>query len=381
MITRTISTGIERRLSGKKAIIIMGARQVGKTTLLKMIMEDKKEVLWLNGDENDVQVLFENSSSARLRAYFGNAKYIVIDEAQRIPDVGLRLKIIIDQIEDVKVIASGSSSFDLASEINEPLTGRKWEFMLFPISFDEMVRHHGLLEEKRMLRHRLVYGYYPDIVNNQGDEKGILKQLTDSYLYRDLLIIDQIKKPDNLVKLLRALAWQTGSQVSFHELSQVCGLDPKTVEKYVDLLEKTYVIFRLNSFSRNLRNELKKSRKLYFWDNGIRNSLINNFQQFEVRQDKGALWENFLVSERMKYLNNSDFWVNCWYWRTMEQKEIDLIEEKDGILTAYEFKINPEPRYKIPRQFKEAYPAVNVKLIHSGNLESFITDMPPAPGS
>jgi len=340
MITRTISTGIERRLSGKKAIIIMGARQVGKTTLLKMIMEDKKEVLWLNGDENDVQVLFENSSAARLRAYFGNAKYIVIDEAQRIPDVGLRLKIIIDQIEDVKVIASGSSSFDLASEINEPLTGRKWEFMLFPISFDEMVRHHGLLEEKRMLRHRLVYGYYPDIVNNQGDEKGILKQLTDSYLYRDLLIIDQIKKPDNLVKLLRALAWQTGSQVSFHELSQVCGLDPKTVEKYVDLLEKTYVIFRLNSFSRNLRNELKKSRKLYFWDNGIRNSLINNFQQFEVRQDKGALWENFLVSERMKYLNNSDFWVNCWYWRTIEQKEIDLIEEKDGILDRKSTRLN-----------------------------------------
>jgi uncharacterized protein len=375
MIARTISAGIERRLSGKKAVILMGARQVGKTTLLKMIMEDKGEVLWLNGDENDVQTLFANSSAARLRAYFGNSKYIVVDEAQRIPDVGLRLKIIIDQIENIKVIASGSSSFDLASKINEPLTGRKWEFMLLPISFDEMVRHHGLLEEKRLLRHRLVYGYYPDVVNNQGDEKSILKQLTESYLYRDLLMIDQIKKPDNLVKLLRALAWQTGSQVSYNELSQVCGLDPKTVEKYVDLLEKTYVIFRLNSFSRNLRNELKKSRKLYFWDNGIRNSLINNFQQFEVRQDKGALWENFLVSERLKYLNNSDLWINCWYWRTIEQKEIDLIEEKDGELTAYEFKINPDSRYKPPRQFSEAYPGTKVKLIHSGNLESFLTDL------
>lgn len=375
MIARTISAGIEKRLSGKKAVILMGARQVGKTTLLKMIMEDKEEVLWLNGDENDVQTLFENSSAARLRAYFGNAKYIIVDEAQRIPDAGLRLKIIIDQIENIKVIASGSSSFDLASKINEPLTGRKWEFMLLPISFDEMVRHHGLLEEKRLLRHRLVYGYYPDVVNNQGDEKSILKQLTESYLYRDLLMIDQIKKPDNLVKLLRALAWQTGSQVSYNELSQVCGLDPKTVEKYVDLLEKTYVIFRLNSFSRNLRNELKKSRKLYFWDNGIRNSLINNFQQFEVRQDKGALWENFLVSERLKYLNNSDLWINCWYWRTIEQKEIDLIEEKDGELTAYEFKINPDSRYKPPHQFSEAYPGTKVKLIHSGNLESFLTDL------
>jgi predicted AAA+ superfamily ATPase len=224
-----------------------------------------------------------------------------------------------------------------------------------------------------MLRHRLVYGYYPDVVTNQGDEKDILKELSESYLFRDLLMLDQIKKPEYLVKLLRAIAWQVGSQVSFNELSQTCGLDTKTVEKYIDLLEKSYVIFRLDSYSRNLRNELKKSKKLFFWDNGIRNSLINNFQHFETRQDKGSLWENFLMTERMKHLINNGEWSGHWFWRTKEKQEIDLIEESDGKMRAYEFKTNNNLKYKAPSKFTEAYPHATVKLIHQGNVETFLT--------
>ena len=253
---------------------------------------------------------------------------MVIDEAQRIEDIGLRLKLITDQINDVQLIATGSSSFDLANKINEPLTGRKWEYKIYPISFKEMVNHHGLLEEKRMLPHRLIYGYYPEIVNNPGEEKEILKQLSDSYLYKDILMWEQIKKPDKLLKLLQALAFQVGSQVSYNELAQTCGMDSKTVEKYIILLEQTFIIFRLGSFSRNLRNELKNSKKIFFYDNGIRNALIANFSPAETRTDIGALWENFLISERVKALHYSNKWSNYWYWRTKEQKEIDRSEER-----------------------------------------------------
>lgn len=372
MIERILEKQILAKINKKKAIILMGPRQVGKTTLLKSLFEKSTEIIWLNGDEPDIQSIFENISSKRLEAIIGNKKMIIIDEAQRIPEIGLKMKLITDQLLNVQLIATGSSAFELSNKLNEPLTGRKWEFKMYPISFQEMVNHHGLLNEIRLLPHRLIYGFYPDVVNHPGNEKEILKQLSDSYLYKDLLMIDQIKKPSALVKLLQVLALQIGSQVSYHELAQICGLDGKTIEKYMMLLEQSYIIFRLTSFSRNQRNELKKSRKVYFFDNGIRNSLIANFEQIENRTDIGALWENYLVSERVKYLAYQQKWVNNWYWRTTEQQEIDYVEEENGQLSAYEFKWNPKAKGSIPNSFKKTYPTATINIIHRENFEQFL---------
>ncbi|MFI3240169.1 MAG: AAA family ATPase [Bacteroidales bacterium] len=372
MVERLIENRIKAKLNSGKAIIIMGARQVGKTTLLKNLFPNSNETLWLNGDEPDVRVMLDNITSTRLKAIINNKKFIIIDEAQRIEDIGVKLKLITDNIPNVQLIATGSSSFYLANKINEPLTGRKWEYNIYPISFAEMVAHHGLLEEKRLIPHRLIYGYYPDIVTNLGEEKEILKQLADSYLYKDILMWEEIKKPDKLLKLLQALAFQIGSQVSYNELGQICGLDSKTVEKYIILLEQTYVIFRLGTFSRNLRNELKKSRKIYFYDNGIRNALIANFSQIETRNDVGALWENFLVAERQKRNHYNGNWCNSWFWRTIQQREIDYIEEEDGVISAFEFKWSEHKRIKIPQQFINAYPDTKFQVITPNNFEDFL---------
>ena len=372
MIERILEKQILAKINTNKAIILLGSRQVGKTTLLKSLFENSSETIWLNADEPDIQAIFANISSKRFEAIIGNKKMIIIDEAQRIPDIGLKMKLITDQLPSIQLIATGSSAFELSNKLNEPLTGRKWEFKMYPISFQEMVNHHGLLNEIRLIPHRLVYGFYPDVVNHKGNEKEILKQLSNSYLYKDLLMMDQIKKPSALVKLLQALALQIGSQVSYHELAQKCGLDGKTVEKYMMLLEQSYIIFRLASFSRNQRNELKKSRKVYFFDNGIRNALIANFEHIENRTDIGALWENYLVSERIKYLAYQQKWVNNWYWRTTEQQEIDYVEEENGQLSAFEFKWNPKAKGSVPSSFRKTYPAATINWIHRENFETFL---------
>jgi predicted AAA+ superfamily ATPase len=372
MVERFLEKIIQSKLGKGKAIILFGARQVGKTTLLKKIFENNTTVLWLNGDEKDVQDLMENSSSTRLKAFFGKKTTVIIDEAQRIREIGLRMKLITDHIPEVQLLATGSSAFELANKLNEPLTGRKWEYKMYPISFGEMVNHSSLLEEKRMIPHRLVYGYYPEIVNNVGSEKEILKQLSDSYLYKDVLLLDQIKKPEGLLKLLQAIAYQVGSQVSNNELSILTGLDAKTIEKYITILEQTYIIFRLGSFSRNLRSELKKSKKIYFYDNGIRNALIANFNHIENRTDVGALWENFLMSERKKYVEYNKIWSNIYYWRTKEQSEIDYLEEDGGVISAYEFKWNPNAKQKTPNLFLNNYPNSTFKIIHPNNIEEFL---------
>ena len=374
MIKRILVDKIKERLFSGKAIILVGARQVGKTTLLSEHFQNDPDVLWLNGDDIDVQAIFANVTSTRLQAIIGNKKLVIIDEAQRIPDIGLKLKLITDQIKEVQLIATGSSSFELTCRINEPLTGRKWEYKMFPVSFAEMVAHHSLLKEKRMIPHRLVYGYYPEIVFTPGKEKTILKQLSDSFLYKDILNLERIQKTDGLIKLLQALAFQVGSQVSYNELGQLCQLDYKTVERYITVLEQAYIIFRLGSFSRNLRNELKFSKKIYFYDNGIRNALIANFSQIENRTDVGALWENFLVSERIKYIHYSEKWCNYWYWRTTNQKEIDYIEESDGQINAYEFKWNPEKKVKPPVLFLNNYTGSHFSVIHRDNFEEFLLD-------
>lgn len=372
MIERFLYKTIEDKLFKGKIIILAGARQVGKTTLLKQILREKNGVLWLNGDEMQVQNLFNHASSERLLSEFGNNKIVILDEAQRIQDIGLRLKLIADSDSDIQMIATGSSSFELANKVNEPLTGRKWEYQMFPLSFGEMVAHHGRLKEMRMLPRRIVYGYYPEVVMNDGNEVEILKLLTDAYLYKDILSWENVKHPDKLQTLLRALAYQVGSQVSFNELSQMCSLDNKTVERYITLLEQCYIIFRLPSFSRNLRHELKASRKIYFYDNGIRNALIADYNAPEVRQDIGALWENFVIAERMKSNEYYHRWVNRFFWRTKQQQEVDYLEEGGGKLYAYEIKWNPRTKATITKTFTEAYPGTEFQVITPDNIAEFL---------
>jgi len=373
MIDRTIEQQIVPLLGSQKAIVIMGARQVGKSTLLSKMLSGRSDVLWLNGDDTDTQMLFQGISSTRLRTILAPYRIVVIDEAQRIADVGLRLKLITDQVPGTQVIATGSSSFDLAGKVSESLTGRKREYKLFPLTFAEMVGHTNLLDELRMLSHRMVYGYYPEVVNTPGGEVAVLKELTSSYLYRDILALDGIGKPDKVVRLVQALAWQIGSQVSYNEVAQLVGLDPKTVERYIDILEKSYVIFRLSSFSRNLRNELKQSRKIYFWDLGIRNAVIGNLSQVENRTDAGPLWENLCIAERMKRLGYSDGFTQHWFWRTQQQKEIDYIEETDGLLQAFEFKWNEhKANTKCPSSFATAYPDATFHIVTPSNVEEFL---------
>jgi len=373
MIARTIEDSIHKEMSiGRKVIILLGARQVGKTTLLRTLFAKNEEFLWLNGDTSNDRLLLTTQSVEQLSVIIGKHKALVIDEAQRVPDIGIVLKLLIDNMPHLKVIATGSSSLDLSSKTAEPLTGRKRQFKLFPFSFSEMATHHGLLSEMKLLPHRLVYGYYPDIVNSPGEERSLLQELSDSYLYKDILALEKIKKSEQLTRLLRALAFQLGSQVSYTELGQLCGLDNKTVEKYITILEQTYVIFRLGSYSRNLRNELKASRKIYFTDNGMRNALIADFRPLELRDDVGKLWENYLVSERFKRNDYTNSYANSWFWRTQAQQEIDYIEEQDGHLSAFEFKWNPNAKVKQPKTFKEAYPNSSFNIIHKDNVVDFL---------
>ncbi len=375
MINRILEKKLSSKNKDNKAILLFGARQTGKTTLLKKLYEEKDNILWLSGDNNDTHTLLVDNSASRYKILFGKYNTIIIDEAQHIKDIGRIIKIFTDQLTRIKIIATGSSAFDLANKTSEPLTGRKWEYYLFPLSFAEMCEHHGFLEEYRLLEFRLLYGYYPEVVTNVGQEKEILKSITDSYLYKDLLIWSNIKHSDMLIKLLQLLALQVGSEVSYHELSKELGIDRGTVERYIDLLEKTYVIFKLISYSHNHRNELKKAKKIYFIDNGIRNALIANFSPLSLRNDTGALWENFLISERKKKLNYDNLWANTYFWRTTTQVEIDYIEEQDGKLYAYEFKWKKnknEKQIKIPRSFAETYPKHTFQLISPNNIEEFL---------
>ncbi len=373
MIKRKITVLIKKRMNDNKAIILLGPRQAGKTTLIRSIVEESnKKFLWLNGDETDVRTILSKPTSTKLKNIIGKNNIVVIDEAQRIENIGLCIKLITDNIPKVKVIATGSSSFELSNRINEPLTGRKWEFFLLPFSFAEMANEHGSQNEKRLLEQRMIYGYYPEVVNNMGDEKIRLNQLADSYLYKDILTWEKIQKPDRLEKLVQALALQVGSEVSFHELGQTTGLDNETVEKYVTLLEKAFVIYRVSSLSRNLRNELKKSRKIYFYDNGLRNAVINQFNPLELRKDKGAMWENFLFTERKKYLHNEGWIANSYFWRTHSQQEIDYVEERNGKLYAYEFKWKAKGAKNIPQNFLRAYPGTQADIVTNENFEKFV---------
>lgn len=375
MIKRNLETLIKEKFFKSKAIIVTGPRQVGKTTLVKSVVGSMgMPYLWFNGDEPSTPSLFGNISSNDLKHLFGKNKIVVIDEAQKIKNIGVVLKIIVDSLPDIQIIATGSSSFELSNEINEPLTGRKYEYFLFPLSYEELVMEHGKLKENEALPQRLIYGSYPEIVTKPEEARENLNWLSDSYLYKDLLSLDTIKKPSLLVKLLQALSWQVGSEVSYNELSKTVGYDAKTIEKYIDLLEKVFVVFRLQPLSRNLRNELKKTRKIYFYDNGIRNAVIGNFNRVDLRQDVGALWENYLISERVKYVAYHNIYGNRFFWRTAQKQEIDYIEEYDGIFHAYEFKYNPAKKAQLPKTFSKAYPSSVFETINSDNYDRFLTD-------
>ena len=372
MISRILQKRIEDRLFKGKAILIFGPRQCGKSTIVKTIFKDQV-YLYLSGDESNVREALSNTNVPTLRTLIGKNKIVVIDEAQRITNIGLTLKIITDQIQDVQVVATGSSAFELSNQVNEPLTGRKYEFMLYPLSFAEMVEHHGFLTEKALIEHRLIYGYYPEIVVKQQEEKELLKLISGSYLYKDLLMLDQIKKPVILEKLLKALALQVGSEVSYNELSQIVGASYQTIEKYIDLLTKAYVIFVLPALSRNIRKEIRKGKKIYFYDCGIRNAIINNFKPFGSRTDVGALWENYVISERMKFLYYRGIDATQYFWRTTQQQVVDLIEEHEGgDLKAFEFKWKENKRFRFPKTFTENYPGVKTYTISSENIEEFL---------
>ncbi len=337
----------------------------------------QKDHLYLNGDDADVREILTNTTATRLKTVVGNKPILFIDEAQRIPNIGLTIKLFTDQIKNVQVIATGSSAFELSSQVNEPLTGRKYEFMLYPLSFAEMVQHDGLVHEKRLIENRLIYGCYPEIVTKVGEEAELLKLLASSYLYKDLLMLEQIKKPLLLEKLLKALALQVGSEISYHEIGQTIDSDHKTVDKYIDLLEKTYVVFRLPALNRNVRNEIKKGKKVYFYDCGIRNAILNNFKPLHSRADVGALWENYVISERMKYLHYQDLNATQYFWRTTQQQEIDLIEDHGERLEAYEFKWNKRDKVRFPQTFTENYAGSGTSVISPENVEEFLLN-PPA---
>jgi len=372
MIKRAIARSFVDHFFKGKALLLFGPRQSGKTTLVKEILRNRKErILELNGDEPDVRELLSNTTSTRLKTIVGAAKVVVIDEAQRIQNIGLTLKLFVDQLKNVQVIASGSSSFELAGKISEPLTGRKYEFLLYPLSFGEMAKHHGMIEEKRLLEHRLIFGSYPEIVVKPGEEKELLKLLAESYLYKDLLTLDKMKKPAILEKIVRALALQIGNEVSYHEVGQLVGADNETVEKYISLLEQAYVVFRLPALSRSVRNEIKKGKKIYFYDNGVRNAVIGNFLPLQSRTDMGHLWENYLVSERIKLLHNERLEARGYFWRTTQQQEIDYIEEREEKLTAFEFKWNQKSKVRFPKTFLDNYEVGKTMLVTPKNLEDF----------
>jgi len=355
MITRILETQIRKRLFSGKAIILSGPRQAGKTTLINKVLEGERNVLLLDGDDPTVINLLNRPNTEQIRQLIGSNKIVFIDESQRINEIGLTSKIIVDQFKEVQLILSGSSSFELVNLTQEPLTGRKWTFTLLPVTWTEHQEYAGFLKAEQGLGNRLVFGFYPEVLTKPEEPAIILKELTDSYLYKDILIFANIKKPDAIQKLVQALAWQVGNEVVYTEVADTCGLDPKTVASYIDILEKAYVIFRLPSFSRNLRNEIKSSRKIYFYDNGIRNAVIGQLQPLASRQDIGALWENFLISERKKILGYSKSLTNCYFWRTKQQQEVDFVEETEGRITGYEFKWNPKQAKRLPLSFSQAY--------------------------
>lgn len=374
MITREIENSLKNKLFKGKVIILYGPRQCGKTTLVNNILKNiNKKVLILDGEEYNIRQQLENPSSEKLKLISLNSEIIFIDEAQKIPDIGSVLKLFHDKIPDVQVIATGSSAFELAGKTSEPLTGRKFEFTLLPISYGELLKHSNFIEENSKLERRLIYGSYPEVINNPADSKELIRLIAKSYLYKDLFSLEKINSPDLFEKIVFALAMQIGSEVSYKEIAVTVGANHLTVSKYISLLEKAYVVFKLPAFNRNARNEIRKGKKYYFYDNGIRNAVIDNFSVLEKRNDTGALWENYLVSERKKFLLFHGFDRKNYFWRNIQKQEVDYLEEENGELSAYEFKWNIKAKAKFTKSFVNSHSPVTTALINPDNYYEFLT--------
>jgi len=373
MINRCMQSVLQQRLAKQKAIILYGPRQVGKTTLVRTLLHDfDGKVLMLNGDESDIREMLRAPTSTMLRNFAAGAKLVFIDEAQRIEGIGTVIKLFTDNIPDTQVIATGSSSFVLADKTAEPLTGRKYEFLLLPLLFNELVAETNVIEEKRNTEQRLIFGSYPEIVTNPADARELVRLLATSYLYRDIHMLDTINNAGLFERILKALALQIGSEVSYNELSRLLGADKNTIEKYLWVLEQAFVIFKLPSFGGNMRTEIRKGKKYYFYDNGIRNAAIGNFNPIATRTDVGALWENYVVSERVKRNIAAGSEAISYFWRTTQQQEIDYIEELNGKLYAYEIKWSPGAKHKFPQTFSANYETVEMKFINRANIEEFL---------
>jgi len=371
MILRTITSLIISKIGTGKAIMIIGPRQVGKTTLILSQLQGK-EFAFFNGDDPSVRTNLDTPNTKEIEQLIAGKKIVFIDEAQRIKNIGLTLKIITDQFKDVQLWISGSSSFDLLNELNEPLTGRKWEYELFPISWEEYENHVGYIQAKQSLNNRLVYGMYPEVINAKaGSEKEVLRNLVNSYLYKDILSHGDIRKPEILEKLVQALALQIGSEVNYNELSQLVSISKDTIQRYIEILEKGYILFRLRSFNKNVRNEIKRGRKIYFYDNGIRNAIVGEFSNPKLRSDVGMLWENFLISERVKQNSYKMTFAKPYFWRTRQQQEIDYVEQQGLKMSAYEFKWNSRANSKFSKTFLKAYDA-KTEIINQDNFRDFV---------
>lgn len=378
LIKRTLTKTIKNAIEPGKVVVLYGPRRVGKTTLVNELVKsfNKNEYLLVSGDQIRYRRVLSSQDSRALKSFIGEKKLLIVDEAQRIKNIGLNLKIIVDNFPNVAVLATGSASLDLSAKISEPLTGRKKTYILYPLSYTELSNWLGEFDVKTQLDRWLIYGGYPEAIvqNDNRARENYLFELTSSYLYKDILDFGKVKKAEKIVDLLRLLAFQIGREVSIAELSANLALDRQTVEKYLDLLQKSFVIYKISGFSRNLRKEIAKNSRYYFFDNGVRNALIENFNELKLRNDVGSLWENFLSIERQKYLQKKGIRVNRYFWRTYDQKEIDIIEEKQGKIYGYELKwkkgkIRPSTR----KEFSAAYPGSELELVSKDNFSSFIS--------
>jgi predicted AAA+ superfamily ATPase len=372
-IERGLKNDLIKEWKSGKVLIVLGPRQVGKTTLINEVCAIKdKEHLFLNGDDPSIRTLLSDANEQQLKQIIGKHTTVFIDEAQRVKNIGLTAKIIHDRFKKVRLIISGSSALELANSINEPLTGRKFEHLLLPISWKEYSNDLGFLKAKMQLNQRLVFGMYPEVVRANDKARQVLQSLAGSYLYKDVLEHSGIRKPEILEKLLIALALQIGSEVNYNELANTLRIDRNTIENYISLLEKVFVIFRLNPLSRNVRSELNSGRKIYFYDNGIRNALLGDFKSIELRIDKGQLWQNFIVSERLKYNSYRKWYGHSYFWRTYQQQEIDLVEEIDGEFYAFECKWNASKKSKFSKTFLENYSPKESLVITPENFTDFL---------
>ncbi len=373
-LVRDLSENIIRKLQPNKVVIVFGARRVGKTVLVREILKRVNEpVLTLNGEDINVHDKLSTRSVENYKQLLGSYKLLYIDEAQKIPEIGLKLKLMVDEIDGLKIIISGSSSFDIHKDAGEPLTGRKYSFNLFALSEHEYDQLENSIVKVDKVRERLVFGNYPELLHlpDRQDKIDYLNEMISSYLLKDILVYENIKNSQKIFNLLRLIAFQIGGEVSLQELGKQLGISKNTVEKYLDLLSKVFILHKVEGFSRNLRKEITKNSRWYFLDNGIRNAVIANFNPLESRNDVGALWENYMISERLKYQEYKRLSSNNYFWRTYDQQEVDWVEERDGSLYGFEFKWK-ESKVKIPTQWKNAYPDSSFEVINMNNFHEWL---------